>query len=94
MASLQICIHPIYGRILILPHRNDETLLHIDDLRMNLWSLLRLYMKHHRYWNVTVQCWDDEECDDYECDKEAVEEWAYLDDIIWNMEVLQWKQYQ
>lgn len=40
-----------------------------------------------RYWNVTVQCWDDEECDDYECDKEAVEEWAYLDDIIGNMEV-------
>lgn len=46
-ASLQICIHPIYGRILILPHRNDETLLPIDDLRMNLRSLLRLYMKHH-----------------------------------------------
>lgn len=39
-----------------------------------------------RYWNVTEQCWDDEECDDYECDKEAVEEWAYLDDIIGNME--------
>lgn len=39
-----------------------------------------------RYWNVTEQCWDDEECDDYECDKEAVEEWAYLDDIIVNME--------
>lgn len=33
---LQACIHPIYGRILILPHRNDETLLPIDDLRMNL----------------------------------------------------------
>ena len=39
-----------------------------------------------RYWNVTEQCWDDEGCDDYECDKEAVEEWAYLDDIIGNME--------
>lgn len=39
-----------------------------------------------RYWNVTEQCWDDEECDDYECDKEAVEEWAYLDDITVNME--------
>lgn len=39
-----------------------------------------------RYWNVTEQCWDDEECDDYECDKDAVEEWAYLDDITGNME--------
>ncbi len=39
-----------------------------------------------RYWNVKCQVWDDEECDDYECDKEAVEEWAYLDDIIGNME--------
>lgn len=39
-----------------------------------------------RYWNVECQVWDDEECDDYECDKEAVEEWAYLDDIIGNME--------
>lgn len=39
-----------------------------------------------RYWNVECQVWDDEECDDYECDKDAVEEWAYLDDIIGNME--------
>lgn len=39
-----------------------------------------------RYWNVEYQVWDDEECDDYECDKEAVEEWAYLDDIIGKME--------
>ena len=35
-----------------------------------------------RYWNVTEQCWDDEECDDYYCDKEAVTMWAYLDDIL------------
>ena len=35
-----------------------------------------------RYWNVTEQCWDDEECDDYECDKDKIEEWAYLDDLI------------
>lgn len=39
-----------------------------------------------RYWNVEYQVWDDEECDDYECDKLAVEEWAYLDDIIGNVE--------
>lgn len=39
-----------------------------------------------RYWNVVYQVWDDEECDDYECDKESVEEWAYLDDIIGKME--------
>lgn len=35
-----------------------------------------------RYWNVTEQCWDDEECDDYECDKDNIEEWAYLDDLL------------
>ncbi len=35
-----------------------------------------------RYWNVTEQCWDDEECDDYECDKDKVEEWAYLDELL------------
>ena len=34
-----------------------------------------------RYWNVTEQCWDDEECDDYECDKDKIEEWAYIDDL-------------
>lgn len=38
------------------------------------------------YELVKCQVWDDEECDDYECDKEAVEELAYLDDIIGNME--------
>ena len=37
-----------------------------------------------RYWNVTEQCWDDEECDDYKCSKDAIEEWAYLDDLIPN----------
>lgn len=37
-----------------------------------------------RYWNITEQCWDDEECDDYECSKDAIEEWAYLDDLIPN----------
>lgn len=35
-----------------------------------------------RYWNVAEQCWDDEECDDYECSKDDIEEWAYLDDLI------------
>lgn len=35
-----------------------------------------------RYWNVTEQCWDDEECNDYECDKDKIEEWAYLDDLL------------
>lgn len=35
-----------------------------------------------RYWNVTEQYWDDEECDDYECDKDKIEEWAYLDDLL------------
>lgn len=35
-----------------------------------------------RFWNITEKCWDDEECDDYECDKNAIEEWAYLDDLL------------
>lgn len=35
-----------------------------------------------RYWNVTSQCWDDEECDDKECEVYDVDEWAYLDDIV------------
>ena len=35
-----------------------------------------------RYWNIIEQCWDDEECDDYECDKDKIEEWAYLDDLL------------
>lgn len=37
-----------------------------------------------RYWNAIEKCWDDEECDDYKCDKDAVEEWAYLDDLLPN----------
>ena len=39
-----------------------------------------------RYWNVTEQCWDEEAPGCKISDKEAVEEWAYLDDIIGNME--------
>lgn len=35
-----------------------------------------------RYWNIVSQCWDDENCDDYECDKDSIEFWWYLDDII------------
>ena len=35
-----------------------------------------------RYWNVTEECWDDEECDDYYCDKDFVVKWAYLDKLI------------
>lgn len=35
-----------------------------------------------RYWNITEKCWDDEECDDFECKKDAIEEWAYLDDLL------------
>ena len=35
-----------------------------------------------RYWNTTNQYWDNEERDDYECDKDKIEEWAYLDDLL------------
>ena len=39
-----------------------------------------------RYWNTTEKVWDDEECDDFECKKDDIEEWAYLDDLIPNVE--------
>ncbi len=32
-----------------------------------------------RFWNCTEECWDDEECDDFFCNKEAVEKWLYID---------------
>ena len=35
-----------------------------------------------RYWNVSYEVWDDEECDDYECDKDKIEEWAYIDELL------------
>lgn len=35
-----------------------------------------------RYWNATEKVWDDEECDDFECKKDDIEEWTYLDDLI------------
>jgi hypothetical protein len=35
-----------------------------------------------RYWNDTEKCWDDEECDDYYCDKDRVERWMYLDPLL------------
>ena len=35
-----------------------------------------------RYWNVSYEVWDDEECDDYECERDAIEEWTYLDDLL------------
>ena len=34
-----------------------------------------------RFWNATQKCWDDEECDDYYCDKDGVVRWMYLDDL-------------
>lgn len=39
-----------------------------------------------RYWNTTEKVWDDEECDDFECKKDDIEKWAYLDDLIPNTE--------
>ena len=35
-----------------------------------------------RFWNATLKCWDNEECDDYSCDKEGVVRWMYLDVLI------------
>ena len=34
-----------------------------------------------RFWNVTEECWDDEDREDYYCGKDEVSDWAYLDDI-------------
>lgn len=34
-----------------------------------------------RFWNCTEECWDDEECDDFFCEKEAVEKWIYIDTL-------------
>lgn len=35
-----------------------------------------------RYWNVTEQCWDSEDGDDYECGRDAIDTWIYLDDVL------------
>lgn len=40
-----------------------------------------------RYWNVAYEVWDDEQADDYECDKDKIECWAYLDDLLPNSEM-------
>lgn len=40
-----------------------------------------------RYWNVAYEVWDDEQADDYECDKDKIECWAYLDDLLPNVEM-------
>ena len=35
-----------------------------------------------RYWNVEYEVWDDEEADDFECNADKIEKWAYLDDLL------------
>ena len=35
-----------------------------------------------RYWNVTAQCWDDEDSDDFFCNKEQIVRWRYLDALL------------
>ncbi len=35
-----------------------------------------------RYWNTAEKYWDDEDADDYYCDKEKVERWCYIDDLL------------
>lgn len=32
-------------------------------------------------WNSTYECWDDEERDDYFCDKEQVSHWMFLPEM-------------
>lgn len=38
-----------------------------------------------RVWNAHYQCWDDEEGDDYFCDKDKVEKWISLDKVESNI---------
>lgn len=73
----------------------DEVPQPIGDYANEIYPQIPCLVKGHlatgygygvRYWNVKCQVWDDGECDDFECKKDAVEEWAYLDDIIENME--------
>ena len=35
-----------------------------------------------RYFNITEQCWDDEEADDYFCPKDQIIRWRYLDALL------------
>lgn len=35
-----------------------------------------------RYWNVAYEVWVDEQADDYECDKDKIEYWAYIADLL------------
>lgn len=34
------------------------------------------------WWNAEYKCWDNEQGDDYYCDKELIDKWEYLDKII------------
>lgn len=43
------------------------------------------YLVGIRYFNITEDCWDDDQCDDYDADKDKYEQWCYIDDIM-NME--------
>ena len=40
------------------------------------------------YWNCYYECWDDEQGDDHECDKERVEKWCYLHEITSTLDSL------
>ena len=51
-----------------------------NEVAPSIPCLVRGYLS--RYWNVSYEVWDDEESDDYECDKDKIEEWAYLDDLL------------
>ena len=33
-------------------------------------------------WNPYYTCWDDEDGDDYECDKDDVVRWRYIDSLL------------
>lgn len=35
-----------------------------------------------RYWDVTEQCWNDEQADEYFCDKDRIIRWRYLDALL------------
>jgi len=35
-----------------------------------------------RFWNVNEECWDDEEADDFFCEKNRIIRWRYLDALL------------
>lgn len=42
------------------------------------------------YWNCHYECWDDEQGDDYYCDKNEIEKWCPLDDVVEKLDAIEY----